>query len=94
MFKTSIFGFERQKVFLCSALPRFQVPGLQEGRPSVTVGDRVLLTREGAADSVLEGFVHEVRREEVLLQFHQSVHQNYDPLATFRVEVRPPSPLI
>lgn len=65
-----------------------QIAGLKEGRPSVVMGDRVLCTRLGGSSEALEGFVHEVRREEVLLKFHHSVHQNFDRATTFRVEVR------
>ncbi|XP_070558599.1 RNA helicase Mov10l1-like [Ptychodera flava] len=56
-----------------------QVPGLAEGRPSVLVGDKVILS---VPDGVIgspqyEGFVHEVLSEELLLKFHPEFHQRY-----------------
>ncbi|XP_065066757.1 RNA helicase Mov10l1-like [Rhopilema esculentum] len=55
------------------------VPGLAEGRPSVLIGDKILLD---ITDSPLnspryEGCVHEVRAEDVLLKFSQSFHDIY-----------------
>lgn len=39
-----------------------KVPGLAEGRPSVLIGDRVMLTDPGDPDGpCYEGCVHEVR---------------------------------
>ncbi|KAI3612884.1 rna helicase [Moniliophthora roreri] len=49
------------------------VPGLAEKRPSVLVGDRILVQRNGSLRGHwFEGGVHVVRREEVALKFHFS----------------------
>ncbi|KAJ7054531.1 P-loop containing nucleoside triphosphate hydrolase protein [Mycena amicta] len=50
------------------------VPGLAEKRPSVLVGDRILVQKQGAADSGrwFEGGVHVVRQKEVGIRFHYS----------------------
>ncbi|EEB90574.1 hypothetical protein MPER_11197, partial [Moniliophthora perniciosa FA553] len=49
------------------------VPGLAEKRPSVLVGDRILVQRNGSSRGHwFEGGVHVVRREEVALKFHFS----------------------
>ncbi|XP_033105500.1 RNA helicase Mov10l1-like isoform X2 [Anneissia japonica] len=55
------------------------VDGLAEGRPSVLVGDRIILTPIDAPSNTVkyEGYVHEVYGEEVLLKFHPSFHDNY-----------------
>ncbi|KAJ7199239.1 P-loop containing nucleoside triphosphate hydrolase protein, partial [Mycena pura] len=49
------------------------VPGLAEKRPSVLVGDSILVQRHGAKTGHwFEGGVHVVRKEEVGLKFHPS----------------------
>ncbi|KAJ6469382.1 P-loop containing nucleoside triphosphate hydrolase protein [Mycena sanguinolenta] len=50
------------------------VPGLAEKRPSVLVGDRILVQKQGASNSGhwFEGGVHFVRKEEVGLRLHTS----------------------
>ncbi|KAJ7323066.1 P-loop containing nucleoside triphosphate hydrolase protein [Mycena albidolilacea] len=50
------------------------VPGLAEKRPSVLVGDRILVQKSGGANPGhwFEGGVHFVRKEEVGLRFHGS----------------------
>ncbi|KAK1226913.1 hypothetical protein PQX77_010082 [Marasmius sp. AFHP31] len=53
------------------------VPGLAEKRPSVLVGDRILVQRNGSAQGHwFEGGVHVVRREEVGMKFHRSFIAN------------------
>ncbi|XP_072174451.1 RNA helicase Mov10l1-like [Diadema setosum] len=56
-----------------------EVPGLAEGRPSVLVGDKVILTQPfcGQSGSRFEGFVHEIHSEDILLKFHPSFHETY-----------------
>ncbi|KAF7323612.1 RNA helicase [Mycena kentingensis (nom. inval.)] len=51
-----------------------EVPGLAEKRPSVLVGDRILVQRDGTTDPGrwFEGGVHVVRQKEVGLRFHIS----------------------
>ncbi|KAG5651196.1 hypothetical protein H0H81_009525 [Sphagnurus paluster] len=49
------------------------VPGLAENRPSVLVGDRILVQKKGAQQGHwFEGGVHNVRKEEVNLRFNNS----------------------
>ncbi|KAJ3904549.1 P-loop containing nucleoside triphosphate hydrolase protein [Lentinula edodes] len=49
------------------------VPGLAEKRPSVLVGDRIIVRRpSGSPGHWYEGGVHVVRRDEVGLRFHRS----------------------
>lgn len=56
------------------------VPGLSEGRPSVLVGDRVILREPFMPEDSpeYEGYVHEVRRDEVWLKFVDSFHSSYN----------------
>ncbi|KAF9228744.1 RNA helicase [Gyrodon lividus] len=50
-----------------------EVPGLAEKRPSVLVGDRILVHKHGAPEGQwFDGCVHVVRRVEVGLRFHCS----------------------
>ncbi|XP_060083408.1 RNA helicase Mov10l1-like [Ylistrum balloti] len=52
-----------------------KVPGLAEGRPSVLIGDKIIVTEPG--DSIgpaYEGYVHELMSEDVLLKFNQDFH--------------------
>ncbi|KAG6846754.1 hypothetical protein H0H93_012093 [Arthromyces matolae] len=52
---------------------RLEVPGLAEKRPSVLVGDRILVqAKESSQGHWYEGGVHAVRKEEVTLRFNQS----------------------
>ena len=56
-----------------SQLPRLPVPGLAEKRPSVIVGDRILVQNAGGRSGHwFEGFVHHVRQTDVDLKFHSS----------------------
>lgn len=49
------------------------VPGLAENRPSVLVGDRLFVQKQGSPEGEwYEGGVHVVRRDEVGLRFHRS----------------------
>ena len=53
---------------------RLPVPGLAEKRPSVIVGDRILVQIKGSKSSGrwFEGHVHRVRLNDVDLKFHSS----------------------
>ncbi|XP_076313360.1 RNA helicase Mov10l1-like isoform X3 [Tachypleus tridentatus] len=73
--------FDIQEVSLrrCREYLALYVPGLAEGRPSVLVGDKVILSSPVLEEELLyEGFVHEVLKDEVLLKFHSSFHSNYN----------------
>lgn len=57
------------------------VPGLAERRPSLMVGDTVLVSSPclspGEGELHYEGYVHEVLHTQVLLKFHPTFHQLY-----------------
>ena len=55
------------------------VPGLAEGRPSLLVGDRVILSEPSLSDHSpqYEGYVHDMMRDDVLLMFHHDFHVQY-----------------
>ncbi|KAF8895854.1 RNA helicase [Gymnopilus junonius] len=64
------------------------VPGLAEKRPSVLVGDRILVQEQGATDGRwYEGHVHFVRQAEVGLRFHGSFAR-YSESSRFHVRFR------
>jgi putative helicase MOV10L1 len=55
-----------------------KVPGLAEGRPSLIIGDRVILSEPGEYEGPrYEGCIHEVLNDEVLLKFQQNFHHDY-----------------
>ncbi|KAF8581297.1 P-loop containing nucleoside triphosphate hydrolase protein [Ramaria rubella] len=68
--------YDEEDVPLEPVLPyyRLPVPGLAEKRPSVIVGDRILVQNKGSKSSGrwFEGHVHRVRQKEVDLKFHSS----------------------
>lgn len=54
------------------------VPGLAEGRPSVLIGDKVILTDPtDPSGPCFEGFVHEILKDEVLIHFNPDFHRTY-----------------
>lgn len=68
-------------------VPRLGIPGLSEGKPSVLIGDRILLQKHGdVTDSWYEGVVHKVSLNEVTLHLGSnfSMHKH----ASRRVDVR------
>ncbi|KAF5322682.1 hypothetical protein D9619_001136 [Psilocybe cf. subviscida] len=69
------FKMEQALIVDCGGLRghSLPVPGLAEKRPSVLVGDRILVQEEGATDGRwFEGHVHVLRQAEVGLCFHSS----------------------
>lgn len=56
-----------------------EVPGLAEGRPSLLLGDRVIVKYAGQRSSPkYEGFIHEIRAAEILLKFNNDFHDSYE----------------
>ncbi|XP_012556830.2 uncharacterized protein LOC100201712 isoform X1 [Hydra vulgaris] len=55
------------------------VPGLAEGRPSLLLGDRVIVFfhSKGQQSPSYEGYIHQVRAEDVLLKFSEEFHNMY-----------------
>ncbi|XP_033744976.1 RNA helicase Mov10l1-like [Pecten maximus] len=52
-----------------------RVPGLAEGRPSLLIGDKIIVTEPGdSSGPAYEGYVHELMSEDVLLKFNQDFH--------------------
>ncbi|KAG6853379.1 hypothetical protein C0991_004840 [Blastosporella zonata] len=65
-----------------------EVPGLAEKRPSVLVGDRILVQAVGAQKGHwFEGGVHAVRKEEVNLRFDRSFRWTRDQLFNVRFKL-------
>lgn len=54
-----------------------EVPGLSEKRPSLMVGDKVVVQSSSQLGVDYEGFIHKVCAMEVLLKFHQKFHSSY-----------------
>ncbi|XP_078409442.1 RNA helicase Mov10l1-like [Cetorhinus maximus] len=56
-----------------------EVPGLVEGRPSVSIGDRIILKNSCYTEAEVRysGFVSEVYEDELMLKFNSSFHQSY-----------------
>ncbi|OXU24496.1 hypothetical protein TSAR_010596 [Trichomalopsis sarcophagae] len=56
------------------------VPGLAENRPSLILGDRVIVSflwDSTGGEKKYEGYIHKIRSSDVFLQFHQSFHESY-----------------
>ncbi|XP_071960660.1 RNA helicase Mov10l1-like [Antedon mediterranea] len=73
------YDLERESLRKHGEYLSLDVNGLAEGRPSVLVGDKIILTPLDALPHTItyEGFVHQVHGEEVLLKFHPSFHEEY-----------------
>lgn len=56
-----------------------QVPGLAEGRPSLLLGDKVIASLTGSSSDApkYEGFIHEVRKDDILLKFSEEFHNRF-----------------
>ncbi|KAH9504829.1 hypothetical protein Btru_062059 [Bulinus truncatus] len=55
------------------------VPGLAEGRPSLLIGDKIILTSPSDPDGPrYEGFIHEMTGTDVLLKFYPEFHSRYN----------------
>lgn len=65
---------------------QLKVPGLAERRPSLMRGDRLLLTSEKRS-SKYEGFIYDVRENDVLIQLHQSLHTSTIPMDGLKFDV-------
>ncbi|KAJ2936529.1 hypothetical protein H1R20_g564, partial [Candolleomyces eurysporus] len=66
------------------------IPGLAEKRPSVLVGDRILVQRRGASASGrwFEGRVHVVQQNQVALAFHPRFHKDWSALQRYNVRFK------
>ena len=63
--------------FLC-----LEVPGLSEGRPSLLVGDRILMKQSndiyGFNSPCNEAYIHKVTASTIFLRFNEAFHRSYD----------------
>nr|XP_054752210.1 RNA helicase Mov10l1-like [Lytechinus pictus]XP_054752211.1 RNA helicase Mov10l1-like [Lytechinus pictus] len=73
------FDLERASMRPRGEFLSLEVPGLAEGRPSVLVGDKVILTEPYASPNAprFEGIVHEVHNEDIFLKFHPHFQESY-----------------
>ncbi|WIA14327.1 hypothetical protein OEZ85_002857 [Tetradesmus obliquus] len=77
--ETDVRSYDIERAELHRSGPKLlalQVPGLAEARPSVMRGDALYVTVAGDSSREYQGFVHMVRKEEVLLRFSQRFHGN------------------
>uniref|UniRef100_H2XQI0 RNA helicase n=1 Tax=Ciona intestinalis TaxID=7719 RepID=H2XQI0_CIOIN len=69
---------------------RLKVPGLLERRPSVVVGDSILVKMLGPNGNgqpvSYQGYVHQVEQEEIVLGFHKKFEQKFVTGMPFAVE--------
>lgn len=56
------------------------VPGLQEQRPSLIIGDQIVVTQPWKEEELVahNGSIHQVGRDYVAARFHDSFHHKYD----------------
>ncbi|XP_078090742.1 RNA helicase Mov10l1 [Mustelus asterias] len=73
-FKMMAMTLKKQGDFLI-----LEVPGLVEGRPSVSIGERIILKNSCYTEAEIwySGFVSEVYEDELLLKFNSAFHQSY-----------------
>jgi putative helicase MOV10L1 len=55
------------------------VPGLAEGRPSLLMGDKVIVSVPGARpeEPCYEGYIHEIHEKDLLLKFSEDFHKKF-----------------
>ena len=66
-----------------------KVPGLAEKRPSILVGDSVMVQKlnpTGARSTVYQGYVHAIKDLSVELKFDSSLHLQFSPSQRFNVQ--------
>jgi len=64
---------------VCREFLSLTVPGLAEGRPSLLLGDKIVVCLTGSlSDSPkYEGYIHEVRKDDILLKFNEEFHNRF-----------------
>ncbi|KAI0062752.1 P-loop containing nucleoside triphosphate hydrolase protein [Artomyces pyxidatus] len=68
-----VFDIEEAQVKKRGVYHYLKVPGLAEKRPSVLIGDRILVQQQGSTDGkIYEGHVHLIFEKKVVLQFDKS----------------------
>lgn len=73
------FDMEGVNMNVCGEFLSLQVPGLAEGRPSLLLGDKIIASLTGSpSDSPkYEGYIHEVRKDDILLKFNEEFHNRF-----------------
>lgn len=74
-------SYDIPKVFLirCQEYLCVEINGLAEKRPSLIIGDRVVVKDMWQNNSPsYEGFIHAIKGELVLMKFHLQFHENYN----------------
>lgn len=66
--------FDNKEEFL-----RLEVEGVNEKRPSITMGDKIMASDPFSAKSsnIYEGFIHKVEQNAVLAKFHSEFHHSH-----------------
>ncbi|XP_071451621.1 probable RNA helicase armi [Hetaerina americana] len=83
MMERDIFGATLQETGPGGQFLSLEVPGLAEKRPSIIVGDHVLLSSSSDIHNEgtkYEGFVHKILKSEVWLKFNFGFHETYKQL--------------
>ncbi|XP_039754327.1 probable RNA helicase armi [Pararge aegeria] len=73
-------AYDKSKVYLnhCDEYLSLEIPGLAEKRPSLIIGDKVLVTDTWSSDSPpFEGYIHAVRGNFILMKFNSLFHESY-----------------
>ncbi|TFY71300.1 hypothetical protein EVG20_g1693 [Dentipellis fragilis] len=87
-FDLQIFDIPNAKLTPKKSFHSLRVPGLAEKRPSVLIGDRILVQRsEEQSGKWFEGHVHDIDQTEVYLRFHGSFPKPA-PAQTFHIRFK------
>jgi len=73
------FDMERVNMNVCREFLSLTVPGLAEGRPSLLLGDKIVASLTGSSSDSpkYEGYIHEVRKDDILLKFNEEFHNRF-----------------
>ncbi|XP_074610550.1 RNA helicase Mov10l1-like isoform X2 [Acropora palmata] len=73
------FDIDSVSMNVCGEYLSLQIPGLAEGRPSLLLGDKVIASLTGSSSDApkYEGFIHEVRKDDILLKFNEEFHNRF-----------------
>ena len=69
-----------------NGLLALEVPGLSENRPSVLIGDSILVTATGIGKIIYRGYIHAIEKERILLKFSKNFHFMFSPDSKWDVE--------
>lgn len=60
---------------------RLMVEGVAEKRPSITIGDKIIVKERNQLNSAqpsYEGYIHKVEKDAILVKFHRDFHQKHE----------------